>query len=232
MIISGIQKTSLIDYPGKICTILFTRGCNFSCGFCHNPELVIPEKFLKSIPNEEILAFLSSRKKIIDAVCITGGEPTIHKDLPEFIKKIKLMGYLIKLDTNGTNYNMLKKLIDDKLVDFVAMDIKNSLAKYKQTTTRNINLDQIKKSINIIIAQAPDYEFRTTIVPSLHEKKDIIEIGKLLQDAKKISLQQFRPQKTLNPDFQNLPSTTYKTLENFSKILKRYIKNVEVRSYE
>lgn len=240
MIISGIQKTSLIDYPRKICTVLFTRGCNFFCGFCHNPELVIPKKYNKKIPNKEILEFLEKRKEKIDAVTITGGEPTIHKDLPRFIKKIKDLGYLVKLDTNGSNPQILKELINQKLINYIAMDVKNSPRKYRCTIQRKIDLRKIRRSVelikNVCVGQHPgprrsalDYEFRTTVIPILHDKKSIEDIGKWLRGVKLLIIQQFRPGKHIDPEYKKIKPFTQKQLKEFKKILSKYIQKVQIR---
>jgi pyruvate formate lyase activating enzyme len=229
MIIGGIQKTSLIDYPGKICTVLFTRGCNFSCGFCHNPELVVPKLYTKSIPLYQIFNFLKKRKDKIEGITITGGEPTLHSDLPQFISKIKNMKYSIKLDTNGTNPQIIKKLINDQLIDYLAMDIKNSPNKYSLTVQKKINFQNIKKSIEIIKKSPIQYEFRTTIIPRLHDQKSITQIGKLLHLSKNFYLQQFRPSKHINSSFSKIKPYSYKELLLFKKILSKFIKNVSIR---
>lgn len=229
MIIAGIQKTSLIDYPKKICTVIFVRGCNFFCGFCHNPELVIPEKYNKKIALYQIFDYLNKRKKVIDAVTITGGEPTIYKDLPDFIKKIKRLGYKIKLDTNGSNPIMLKYLIDKKLVDYIAMDIKNAPNKYTKTICRDIDIKKIKQSVKIIMTCGIDYEFRTTVVPGLHTKTSFKNIGIWLKNANIYYLQKFRPGKTIDPVFSNLKTFTQDELIKFKAVLAPYIKNVKIR---
>lgn len=150
MIIGGLQKFSLIDYPHKISAIIFTIGCNFRCPFCHNPELVNPELYPEKIPENNVFEFLESRREKLDAVVISGGEPTLHKDLYQFISKLKSMGFLIKLDTNGTYPNILNRLIKDNLLNYIAMDIKGSLDRYEEIVTTKVNLENIKDSINII----------------------------------------------------------------------------------
>jgi pyruvate formate lyase activating enzyme len=151
MIIGGLQKFSLIDYPHKISAIIFTIGCNFRCPFCHNPELVNPKLYPEKIPEKDVLEFLESRRGKLDAVVITGGEPSLHKDLYQFISKIKYMGFLVKLDTNGTNPNILNRLIKDNLLNYIAMDIKGSLDRYEEIVGTKVDLGKIKKSINIIL---------------------------------------------------------------------------------
>lgn len=229
MIISGIQKTSLIDYPRKICTVIFTRGCNFLCGFCHNPELVLPLKFRAKIPQYKIFEHLRKRKGKIEAVVITGGEPTIYPDLPKFITKINKLGYLVKLDTNGTNPRMLDVLIKKNLLDYIAMDIKNSPEKYTNTTNRKISINKIKQSVEIIKNSHLQYEFRTTVVPTLHKKSDFIKIGKWLRGAEKYYLQKFRANITLDPNFQKIKPYTEDELQKFKQILQKAIQKVIIR---
>ena len=183
MNIAGVQKVTLLDYPGKVACEIFTQGCNFECPFCQNSSL-IPITNTGEFSEEEIFEYLNLRKNILDGVVITGGEPTVQKDLKGFIKKIKDLGLLVKLDTNGGNPKVLQELIDEKLVDYVAMDIKNIFNKYNITAGKKINLDNIKKSIEILKASKIDYEFRTTIIKEMHSLDDIISICKLVGNAK------------------------------------------------
>ena len=231
MKIGGLQKLTLIDFPGKPAATVFLIGCNFHCPFCQNPELVDPEKSKKQpvISQREFFKFLDSRKDFLEGVCITGGEPTIHKDLFNFIKKIKQKGFLVKLDTNGSNPEMLEELLDNKLLDFVAMDIKSSPFNYNKTTGKKIDLAKIKKSIELIKNKGIDYEFRITVVPNLVKKKDIEEIAKWLKGIKKFALQQFQNQKVLNPSFEKIKPYSDKIFKDFEKILKKHIKDIEVR---
>lgn len=207
MKIGGIQKVSLVDYPGHTCAALFTIGCNMRCGYCHNPELVLPERFADEIPVDEILLFLESRRGKLEGVTISGGEPTMHQDLPEFIIQIKALGFLVKLDTNGTNPEMLEQLYAHNLLDFVAMDVKASLSKYQDVVARPIDIDAIRQSIDCIKRSGVEYEFRTTVVKSQLSPQDIDEIGKLVEGAPRFALQKFRPGRTLNPQFHL--ETTY-----------------------
>jgi len=189
MKIGGLQKLTLVDYPGKIAATVFLIGCNFRCGFCHNPELIDSSK-KEVISEKEFFDFLKERKGLLDGVCITGGEPTIVSDLFNFIKKIKDLGFLVKLDTNGSNPEILKELINS--LDYIAMDVKTSMKKYNKAVGKEIDLNNINKSIDLIKDSNIDYEFRTTVIPGLVDKNDIIEIGKWLKGVKKIVLQQFR----------------------------------------
>lgn len=191
MVISGMQKLTLLDYPGKTAAIVFTYGCNFRCPFCHN-ALLVTEKCRDTLSEEEVFAFLEKRKGILDAVCITGGEPTLQKYLKEFIIKVRSMGYSVKLDTNGTNPDVLDELLSEGLLDYVAMDIKNAPEKYSLTAGANVDINNIFKSIELIKNKALDYEFRTTITKELHCEEDIRAIAELVGKGSKYFLQQFK----------------------------------------
>ncbi|MFH0803967.1 MAG: anaerobic ribonucleoside-triphosphate reductase activating protein [Candidatus Tagabacteria bacterium] len=231
MKIGGLQKLTLIDYPGKIAATVFTIGCNFSCPFCHNPELVDPLKIKEQpvIPENFFFDFLESRKGMLEGVCVTGGEPVLQKDLPEFIRKIKNLGFSVKLDTNGGNPEMLKKLIKEKLVDYFAMDIKGPLEKYQEIIRRKIDLGKIKKSIELIKDSGIDYEFRTTILPEIHTKEDIIQITRDISPAKNYFLQQFRPGKTLEPSFEKEKPYSSEELAEICQAIRPYFNYCGVR---
>ncbi len=227
MNIGGFQKQSLIDYPGKVCSIIFTQGCNFRCKFCHNPELVLPELIsnAEAFDENEVLNYLNKNQKLLDAVTITGGEPTIHNDLPEFIGKIKDMGLLVKLDSNGTNPEMLKQLIDNELIDFIAMDIKApmEIKRYQELAGEHLNethLDNIQKSIKLIIDSGIKHDFRTTILKEHHSKEDILAIVKEIKGAKQYSLQKFVPFKVLDKSYLTKESYSETEIEEFANILK------------
>lgn len=193
MDISGLQKLTLLDYPGKLACTIFTRGCNFTCPYCHNSSLVLnDENSANLIPTEEILSFLKDRYGKIDGVCITGGEPLLQKDLKNFIKEVKAIGYKVKLDTNGYLPEKLKSLIDENLIDYIAMDIKNSFAKYSRTVGKvNIDIDRIERSIEIIKSSGIDYEFRTTAIKEYLELKDFKEIAQRIRGSKRYFIQNF-----------------------------------------
>jgi len=227
MKIGGFQKQSLIDYPGKVCSIIFTQGCNFRCKFCHNPELVLPELITnaQSFDENEILDYLNKNKMLLDAVTITGGEPTIHKDLPDFISKIKELGLLVKLDSNGTNPEMLKQLIDNDLIDFIAMDVKAPIKinRYKELAGQHLDeshLNNIQKSIKLIIDSEIKHDFRTTILKEHHSKEDIIKIAQEIKGAKRYSLQKFTPFKVLDESYLNKEAYSDSEMEEFANILK------------
>jgi len=224
MIIGGLQKTSLQDYTGKVSAIIFTSGCNFVCGFCHNPELVTCINKEKAIEEEKIFRFLQKRKKVLDAVVITGGEPTMHKDLPRFIKQIREIGYLIKIDTNGSNPYMLEKLIKSNLVDYVAMDIKAPEISYQKVTNASIDFSKIMRSIRIIMKSAKDYEFRSTILPILHIKEDLIAMAKMIHGSKRYYLQKFEPAKKMNDiAFVNYKSYSDKEMKDLATLCRQYV---------
>src|SRR3989339_525701 len=248
MLLGGLQKLTLIDYPGKVACTVFTVGCNFRCPFCHNPELVTQRRendrkdakekegvvdfSLRPMISEELFFnFLSERKGILDGVCVTGGEPTVHADLEIFLRKIKEMGFLVKLDTNGTNPEILKKLLDEKLLDYIAMDLKNNFkSNYAKTAGVEVNIEDIKKSVEIIRNRGGDYEFRTTVVPGLHTKEDLLAIADEIKGAKKYYLQQFKhEQKMLNPDFREVTPYGKDFLEDIREKIKDYFEVCEVR---
>ncbi|MFH1643454.1 MAG: anaerobic ribonucleoside-triphosphate reductase activating protein [Patescibacteria group bacterium] len=206
MKIGGLQKLTLIDYPGKLACTVFLTGCNFRCPFCYSRELVLPEEIIQQpeISQKEFFDFLKKRKTLFEGVVICGGEPTINKDLVDFVKKIKKLGFLVKLDTNGTNPKMMKELIDKKLIDYVAMDIKMPKARYKEVFFDKIDIKDIQKSIDILKEGKINYEFRTTIVPTFLERNDILDIVHWIRPAPKYFLQNFRPEKTINPAFEKI----------------------------
>ena len=191
MLIKGLQKTTLLDFPGKVACTLFTGGCNFRCPFCHNASLVISPDMSDLISEEEFFSFLNKRKAILDGVCITGGEPLIQKDIEEFIIKIRELGFAVKLDTNGAYPDRLKSILDKKLVDYVAMDIKNQKEKYSLTCGTDVDTDKISESIALLMRGDISYEFRTTVVRELHTPQDIAAIGEWIRGAKRYFLQSF-----------------------------------------
>jgi len=201
MIFGGFEKSTLIDYPGKIAAMVYTIGCNFRCPYCHNPELV-DETVEITFSEEEILRFLDTRRGLLDGLVITGGEPTLHDDLLEFIAKVKAKGFLVKLDSNGTRPAMLREAIDRKLVDYIAMDIKSPLRKYSGTVARPVDVEAIKESIDLLRKGLVEYEFRTTLIKSLVSREDLHEIACEIAGAQRYYLQKFIPTKILNPQFR------------------------------
>lgn len=198
---SGIQKTTLADFPGEVATTLFLSGCNFRCGYCYNPLLVFKRDTGVVIPENEALEFLKERRKVIDGVCLTGGEPLMSPGLKEFIVKARALGYKIKLDTNGSFPSELKDLLDNKLLDYVAMDIKASLDKYDQVAGVKVELDKIQQSVHLLKESKIEYEFRTTVF-SLLTREDFLEIGQWLTKGQRYFLQPIRTEmELLDPKF-------------------------------
>lgn len=229
MLISGFQKSSLIDYSEKISAIIFTQGCNFKCPYCHNPELNEFNMRETEFSVSRILDFLKTRVGKLDGVVITGGEPTIHKDLPEFIKQIKAMGFCVKLDSNGTNPEMLEDLINTKLIDYIAMDIKGPLEKYEEIVCTKVNIENIKKSIDLLKTSSIECEFRTTVVKSQLTSEDFEKIGELLDGLDRYYLQKFLPTKTLNKFYINQTTYTNEEFEPIIQSLTPYIKEIILR---
>jgi len=206
MIIGGFQRFSLIDYPGRICAIVFTQGCNFRCPYCHNPELV-DTAGLPAVTQEEVMSFLEARRGKLEAVTITGGEPLVQPDIGNFLSSVKSLGYLVKLDTNGSFPSRMEEILQANTVDYIAMDVKAPLDKYDQVVRRSIDKARILSSIKLIMDSGLGYEFRTTVVKPLLEGDDFIKMGKMIQGARLYVLQRFVPSKLL--DDQLLNADTY-----------------------
>lgn len=225
----SINKLSLLDYPEKVSCILFTSSCNFCCPYCHNWKTLI-EGELPFIPFDDILSFLKKRVGILDGVVISGGEPTLMSDLPDKIKKIRELGFLVKLDTNGSNPEMLKSLIDQNLVDYVAMDIKHDIDKYQDIIhNQSIDLNKIKQSIELLKENKVDYEFRTTLIEEHHDEDSIYKIGKLLEGAKRYYLQKFIVSDGVQD--KTLHEVSENTANRYVDILGKYIEIVDIRGY-
>lgn len=203
MIIGGFQKFSLIDYPGMVSGVVFTQGCNFRCPYCHNPELVDPRRFGASIPIGDIIEFLRLRQGKLDAVAVTGGEPTLHGDLPEFFKLIKSLGFLVKMDTNGSAPTVIAALLAEKLVDYIAMDIKGPLDKYPAIVGARVNRQDIAATISLVSGAGIPHEFRTTLVACLLKDDDVLAMADLIPITSKYVLQRFVPTKLLDSRLGN-----------------------------
>ena len=227
MIISGFQKLTLVDYPGHTACIIFTQGCNFKCPFCHNSGLIGCANNSNRIDEQVLFDYLDKRKGLIDGVCISGGEPLLQKDIILFIKKIKEKGFKVKLDTNGSNPEVLKKITDNDLVDYVAMDIKNTFDKYELTSGVKVNLDSIKESINILKGSSIDFEFRTTIAKELHSIEDIRNILEYIGAEVKFFIQNYQECDTVLK--KGLSSFSDDELKNIKKELERNYPNVVIR---
>ncbi len=230
MIIGGIQRFSLIDFPGKMSLIVFTRGCNFRCPYCHNPELVDPNRYVDALEEEQLWEFLQRRLHKLDAVVITGGEPTLHDGLELFIEKIKTMGFLVKLDTNGSNPGVLKNLLSENLLDYVAMDIKAPLEKYSEVAKMPVDVKRIEESITLIRQSHLDHEFRTTIAKNLLSEDDVLSIAKMLRGEKLYFLQDCVPTKVLDPHFlAEFVPYTREELQNMAQLAQSYVEKCFVR---
>ncbi|MCH3915466.1 MAG: anaerobic ribonucleoside-triphosphate reductase activating protein [Acidaminococcaceae bacterium] len=224
----GLQKLTLLDFPGRMACTVFTGGCNFRCPFCHNASLVVNPNEQDVLPVEEFFAFLEGRKGLLDGVCVSGGEPLIQPDIEEFISRIKKMGFLVKLDTNGSYPETLKSLVDQKLVDYVAMDIKNSKENYFKTSgTDKIDLARMEQSAALLMEGTVPYEFRTTVVKELHSEEDFVKIGQWLSPDSPYFLQGFVD----SGDIIGSGFSGYKKaeMEKFAKILRKTLKKVEIR---
>lgn len=227
MLIAGLQKLTLLDYPGKTACTVFTPGCNFRCPFCHN-ALLVTHKVEDFISEDEFFNFLSKRQGILDGVCITGGEPTLQKDLIPFIKKIKEMGFLVKLDTNGYAPNILKEIIDKRLADYVAMDIKATLCKYPLATgIEKADTSKISDSIKILEESNVEHEFRTTVTDEIHEEDDFEEILSLFSENTPYFIQQFKDSGNLIND--NCNGWDTRRMKDLTEKLKLYHSNVSLR---
>lgn len=228
MQIHGFQKTTLLDYPGHLAATIFLGGCNFRCPFCQNKELVLSPNEEPSISPDEVLKFFKTRQGILEGVCISGGEPTLEKDLENFIKDIKNLGYKVKLDTNGYCPEVLESLLDKNLLDYVAMDIKSSPEDYPHITgLSGIDIHKINRSVHNLMASQIDYEFRTTIVKEYHSHSHMESIGKWLQGCKAYYLQNYRDSDSVI--LPGLHSHKKETLHDFRTLLLKYIDTVEIR---
>ena len=231
MKIIGFQKTTLLDFPGKVAATVFTPGCNFRCPYCHNGDILVPGEDIEPFSEEEVLLTLKKRSGVLDGVAITGGEPTLQPDLPEFIRKIRTLGLLVKLDTNGTNPGMLRGLIDEGLLDYVAMDIKQCSEKYNEVACQKVSdLDKIKKSVSLLLEGRVDYEFRTTVADNLMSTGDFQGIGQWIKGAKAYYLQQYKDSDFVLDHNCKVPSK--ETLESYVNLLKDYVPNTQIRGVD
>ncbi|MBQ4600274.1 MAG: anaerobic ribonucleoside-triphosphate reductase activating protein [Oscillospiraceae bacterium] len=231
MNIAGLQKMTLLDYPGKVACTVFLAGCNFRCPFCHNSG-ILSAASPSDISREELLRFLEKRKGLLDGVCITGGEPTLQSDLPELLADIKGLGYPIKLDTNGTRPKMLKSLAEKGLIDYVAMDIKNSPHRYSQTVGCTADLQALEESIRFLLSGAVDYELRTTVVAELHSTEEILSMGQWLASLsdskpKRLFLQPYRDSEQVLHPGMHAPDTA--ALEEFVRLLEPFVQQISLR---
>lgn len=226
MKIYGLQKTSLLDYPEHLSAIIFTGGCNFNCPYCQNSELLHPHNAVP-LDNENIFSFLQKRTGILEGVVITGGEPTLAPDLPDFIRRVRELGLKIKLDTNGTHPEQLHSLLESELLDYIAMDVKASPGHYSQVAGVPVSMESIRQSIHMIMQSGLPYEFRTTVVRELHRISCFHQLGELISGAALCWLQTFRDGKTVN--VQGLHAFSEEDMKKAAEILQLYVHQVKIR---
>ena len=230
MKVTGIQKLTLLDYPGVVACTVFTAGCNFRCPFCHNAMLVLPEQIDdECLTDDEVFGFLKKRRGVLDGVAVTGGEPLLHADMPEFLARVKELGYKIKLDTNGSNPELLSEIVKNKLVDRVAMDIKNAPEEYARTIgLKSFDIAPVERSKEMLLRGDIDYEFRTTVVKGIHTKESLIGAAKWIEGAKEYYLQQFKDSGNLIlPD--GLSAYDENQMHALADAVRDYVPTVEVR---
>ncbi|MBP5466953.1 MAG: anaerobic ribonucleoside-triphosphate reductase activating protein [Clostridia bacterium] len=230
MDIFGLEKLSLVDYDGLIAATVFTAKCNFRCGFCHNAALVLDYNAIPPIRESEVLDYLKKRKGVLEGLCITGGEPTLNPDLPEFIKKVKDIGYSVKVDTNGTNPEMVKLLVKEGLADYFAVDIKNDKENYAEIIGfKAFDTSKVEKTVEFLLSGKTRYEFRTTLIAEYHKAENIKRIAEWIKGADKYFMQKFKSGE--NCISQNLSPVPTETAEKFAETVRPYVKRVDLRGY-
>ncbi|MFW5914362.1 MAG: anaerobic ribonucleoside-triphosphate reductase activating protein [Thermoplasmatota archaeon] len=231
MRVVGFTKTSLLDWDGRVASVVYLPGCNFRCPFCHNRDLVLSPGDLPEVPMGDVEGYLKEHSDFLDGVVITGGEPTLHGDLAELCKRFRSLGLGVKLDTNGTNPDMLQDLIDAGLLDCVSMDLKAPLdSRYDLCSGVEAPLEEIKRSISLLMDSDIDYEFRTTLVPTLHGREEVEEIAAFIGGARKYALQQFRPDVTLEERFSALDPFPGEQMRELAEVAKSYVRKVVIRA--
>ena len=228
MLMSGLQKLTLLDYPGRVACTVFTGGCNFRCPFCHNAPLVLPERLARDSSEEAVLAFLSKRRGVLDGVAVTGGEPLLHRDIGAFLEKVKALGFSVKLDTNGSFPDRLRALVSAGLVDRVAMDVKNSPALYEKTAGAAVDMAAIARSRDFLLSGAVDYEFRTTVVKGLHTKESLMDAARWIRGAKEYYLQQFKDSGDVLA-IEGLGAFSEKEMHALADAAAEFVPSVQVR---
>ncbi len=233
MRIKGVLETSFVDWDGNIVSTIFLPSCNFRCGFCHNHRLVLEPESFEDVPLEYLISFWRRNSDFLDGVCITGGEPTLHEDLPQLCALIKNLGLKVKLDTNGSNPEMLRRLIKEKLVDYIAMDVKAPLRAddYSRIAGVELNgeLSRIQESIDIIISSGIDHEFRTTVIKGVHREEDIEAIARAVQGARRYVLQKFVPHLAMSEEFRRLEMFSDEEMDALVEAARKYVKEVKWR---
>ena len=228
MKLAGLQKLTLLDFPGHVACTVFTDGCDFRCPFCHNSDLVLPERSVPALDEGEFFSFLRKRQGILEGVCLTGGEPLLHPDAGDFLAKVKDLGYAVKLDTNGSFPHRLRELVERGLVDTVAMDVKNSPARYAETVgLPEFDLAPIRESVEYLLSGPADYEFRTTVVAGLHDEDSFAAIGPWIAGAKLYALQVFRDSPQVLRS--GLAPCTQQEMERFAELVRPHVRQVVLR---
>jgi pyruvate formate lyase activating enzyme len=225
----GLVKTSIVDYPGRVATVVFVGGCNFRCPYCYNADLVLRPESLPDIEVGEVLQFLAEREGFVDGVVITGGEPILQADLADFIREVKALGFAVKLDTNGYHPHTLQRLLREGLLDYVAMDVKGPLEKYPLVAGRRVDTKRIEDSIQLILSSGIEHEFRTTVVPGMVAVEDIDALAQLITGACRYFLQQFRPSSTLIPQLTMRDPYPTPVLEEMADAARKWVDNVSIR---
>ncbi len=228
MRIGGFQRVSLLDYPGRVAAIIFTQGCSWRCPYCHNPDL-LQRSAGPGVPTQAVLGFLERRRGLLDGVVITGGEPTIHPGLVGLARRIKAMGFLVKVDTNGSDPAVLQRLLAEEAVDYLAMDVKGSPERYPNIVRRPVEIEEIRQSIAAVMRSGVDYEFRVTVLPRFHDEGEMAGVGRLLAGARTVYLQNFRPGRTWDPTFAKERPCSPEALETFRRIIEGYVGSCLVR---
>lgn len=233
MLLSGITKLTLLDFPEKTACIVFTAGCNFRCGYCHNPEFVLPERLKEIekgfIPEDVFFRFLERRKGLLQGVVITGGEPTLHPDLEDFIGKIRALGYAVKLDTNGNRPDVLRRLVEGGLVEYVAMDFKTSFARYPSLSGLGADSKAVAESFDLLKKSRVPYEFRTTFVREMHTEEVLEEMKESLRGSKRYFLQPFRNEIVLDPKFESMNSFSESEMQSLKEYFADVVSEVDIR---
>jgi pyruvate formate lyase activating enzyme len=227
--VKGIYRTSLIDYPGAISAVVFSGGCNLRCRFCHNPELATDDSSLDTVSDSDILAFLATRKRLLDGVVISGGEPTLRENLPEFCEALKSLGFKVKLDTNGSDPAKVAALLSKNLIDYIALDLKTSPEKYPSVTGSSLSFDSVLSTLDIIRSSSVDYEVRTTCVPGVVTMDDLVLICNRIGKVKTYYLQQFRPESTLDPSLSDVAAYSKETIHAFHAFVSNFASRCELR---
>lgn len=233
MKLSAIQRFTLLDFPGRVACIAFTPGCNMRCAFCHNPEFVLPEELKRLAPSfvseATFFNFLDQRRGLLDGVVVSGGEPTVWQDLPDFFREIKKRGFLTKLDTNGNNPMMLQELLNEELLDYVAMDVKTSLANYSSLVGRGVKTTNIAESLKLLKASAIEHELRTTLIKEIHTEPILLDLEKLVTGAREYYLQMFRPGHTLSPVFAGYHAFSRTEMDQLAERFGKVVQKIGVR---